>query len=51
MILKLKNTNFINIKDPVSMKYIDINRIEVSNKLPFNKQDFQHSIAYKDPKK
>ena len=43
MTLRLKNTNFIND--------IDINRIEVSNKLPFGKQDFRYFVGYKDSEK
>ena len=50
MILKLKNTNFIKIKLYFD-KRIDINKIVISNKLPFHKQDFIYFIGYKDDKK
>ena len=33
------------------IKDIDINKIVVSNKLPFGKQDFMYFIGYKDDKK
>ena len=38
-------------KRPISINYIDINKIVVSNKLPFSKQDFIYFIGYKDHKK
>ena len=44
MILKLKNTNVMKISD------IDINKILVSDKLPFGKQDFRYFFGYKDDK-
>ena len=50
MILKLKNTNFIN-KNPILISNININKIIVFNKLPFGKQDFKFFIGYKDAKK
>ena len=50
MILKLKNTNFINRKALFSISNIDINKIVVSNKFPFGKQDFKYFIGYKDNK-
>ena len=50
MTLKLKNTNFINIK-AISINNIDINKIVVSNKLPFSKHDFKYFIGYKNDKK
>ena len=50
MILKLKNTNLINIKVLLSINDININEIVVSNKFPFGKQDFKYSIGYKDNK-
>ena len=48
MTLKLKNTNFIKNKSTISINEIDINKIVVSNKLPFGKQDFKYLIVYKD---
>ena len=47
MILKLKNTNFINI----SINDIDINKIVVSNILLFGEQNLKYFIAYKDSEK
>ena len=47
MTLKLKNINFIK-KSYISINDIDINKIVVSNKLPFGKQDFEYFIGYKD---
>ena len=32
------------------IKNIDINKIVVSNKFPFGKQDFKHFVGYKDNK-
>ena len=40
MILKLKNTNYINKKSLISINNIDVNEIVVSNKFIFGKQDF-----------
>ena len=48
MILKLRNTNFINIKSPILINNTDINKIAVSNKFRFGKQDFKYFIGYKD---
>ena len=48
MILKLKNTNLINIKALSSINNIDINKVVVSNKVSFDKQDFKYFISYKD---
>ena len=42
MTLNLKNTNLVKIND------IDTNKIVVSNKLPFGKQDLKYFIVYKD---
>ena len=50
MMLKLKKTNFIK-KSPISANEIDINKIVVSNKLPFSGQDFQYFTVYKDSEK
>ena len=38
-------------KSTISINNIDINKIVVSNKDPFNKNDFKYFITYKDPKK
>ena len=55
IILKLKkNLNlkkFHQNKSPISINDTDINKIVVSNKLPFDKQGFIYFIGYKDDKK
>ena len=38
-------------KIPILISTIDINKIVVSNKLPFGKEDFKYFISYKDAKK
>ena len=53
MALKLKNKNFINIKVLLYKSQIsnmNINKIVVSNKLTFGKQDFKYFIGCKDDK-
>ena len=35
-------------KSPISINNLDINKIVVSNKLAFAKQDFKYFIGYKD---
>ena len=50
MTLKLKSTNFINIKALYNL-YIDCSKIVVSNKLPFGKQDFKYFIGYQNSEK
>ena len=40
MLLKWKNTNFTNIKEPISIDNIDDNEIEVCNKTFFSKNFF-----------
>ena len=37
-------------KSPISINDIDINEIVVSNKFPFDKQEFKCFIGYKDNK-
>ena len=51
MLLKWKNTNFTNIKEPISIDNIDDNEIEVCNKTFFSKNDFKNFIDYKNAKK
>ena len=54
MTLKLKNTNFINTvmyKSPILVNNIDSNKMVVSNKFPFGKQDFEYLISYGGNKK
>ena len=38
-------------KNPISIYDVDINKIIVSNKVPFGKKDFKCFIGYKDVKK
>ena len=38
-------------KSPISITNVDINKIIVSNKLPFGKNVFKYFIAYRDAKK
>ena len=47
MILRSENSRFINIKVLFSINSIDINKIVVSNKFPFDKQDFKYFLDYK----
>ena len=44
----MENTNFTNIKKPISKYYVDINKIVVSNKVSFGKNGFKYFIGYKD---
>ena len=51
MTLKLKNTNFIKIKALFLINNTNVNKIVVSNKLPFSKQDFRYfllNISYSE---
>ena len=45
---EIKKYQFHQNKNPISINDIDINKIVVSNKLPFGKQDFKYFIGYKD---
>ena len=52
-IVKFDNTEIEEYKShyhkiPISRNGIDINKMVVSNKLPFGKQDFKCFIGYKD---
>ena len=38
-------------RSPISINDIDINKILVSNKLPFSNQDLKNIIGYKDAEK
>ena len=61
MVLHKKITKFDDIEivecefhqhtNPTSINDIGINKIVVSNKLPFDKKDFKYFIGYKDAKK
>ena len=50
MTLKLKDTNFINMKT-LPIKDIYINKIVIFNKFPLGKQDFRYFVGYKILKK
>ena len=43
--------NFHQHKSPISIRNIDINKIEVSNRVPFGKKGFKYFIGYKNSKK
>ena len=47
----IKGFEFHQYKSPILINNIDINKMEVSNKLPFSKKDFKYFIAYKDAQK
>ena len=51
MTLNLKNKNVIRVKALFLFKDIHINKIVVSIKFPFRKQDFKYFIGYKDSEK
>ena len=51
MTLNLKNKNVIRVKALFLFKDTDINKIVVSIKFPFRKQDFRYFIGYKDSEK
>ena len=51
MTLNLKNKNVIRVKALFLFKDTDINKIVVSIKFPFRKQDFKYFIGYKDSEK
>ena len=48
---KIEKYIFHQNKIPVSINDIDIDKIVVSNKLPFVKQDFKYFISYKGSEK
>ena len=45
---EIKEHEFHQDKSPIWIKDIDINKIVVSNKFPFGKQDVKYFIGYKD---
>ena len=47
----IKGFEFHQYKSPILINNIDINKMEVSNKLPFSKKDFKYFIVYKDAQK
>ena len=48
---EIKKYKFHQNNNPILINDVDINKIVVSNKLLFNKQDFMYFIGYKDEKK
>ena len=47
---EIEEYEFHQYNSPISIKNIDINKIVVSNKFTFGKQDFEYFIGYKDNK-
>ena len=48
---KIEKYKFHQNKSPISINDIDINKIVVSNKFPFVKQDFKYFISHKGSEK
>ena len=48
---EIEEYKFHQNKMPISIKDIDINKIVLSDKFPFGKQDFKYFIGYKDSEK
>ena len=48
---EIEEYEFHQYKSLISINDIDINKIIVSNKFPFSKQDFEYFISYNDAKK
>ena len=49
--IEIQKQKFHELKRPISIKNIDINKIVVSNKVSFSKKGFKYFIGYKDAKK
>ena len=47
---EIQEYEFYQYKSPISIKNIDINKIVVSNKFPFDEKNFKYFIGYKDNK-
>ena len=47
----MQKQKFHQYKRPISIKNVDIEKIVVSNKVPFVKKGFKYFIGYKDAKK
>ena len=45
---EIEEFEFHQHKSPISINDINIDKIVVSDKLPFDKQDFKYFIGYKD---
>ena len=51
---KLKNTNFAQHKSPIwiyGIYAVNIDKIVLTNRVPFDKKGFKYFISYKDAKK
>ena len=48
---EIEKYKFHQYKNPRSISNIDINKIVLSNSIPFGKKDLKHFIGYKDAKK
>ena len=49
--IEIKKYKFCQSESPISINDININKIVVSKKLPFTKQDFRYFNGYKDDRK
>ena len=49
--IKIEKHKFYQHKSPISIGDVDINKIIVSNKVPFGKKGFKYFIGYKDERK
>ena len=49
--MKTKKQKFHQLKEPISIKNIDINKMIVSNKISYGKKGFKYLIGYKNAKK
>ena len=47
---EIEECEFHRYKSPILIKNIDINKIAISNRFTFGKQDFKYFIGYKDNK-
>ena len=48
---EIEEKKFHQHKSLISINYADVNKIVVSNSLPFGEKDFEYFIGYKDAKK
>ena len=46
--IEIQKQNFHQHEGTISIKNTDINKIVVSNKVPFGKKEFKYFIGYKD---
>ena len=47
---EIQEYKFHQYESPISINNIDINKMVVSNKFPFGKEDFNYFISYSDNK-